>query len=116
MSEEKKFYYKCNMTNKEGTACEICIDDFSLNKNGLCSDDLHCAEKNENGFCKKCINYEDEYYKHCLNFEFGCVETYLEGCEECNYSLDFNNCTKCFEGYELDKNGECIEIKNKLVN
>ena len=115
MSEEKKFYYKCNITNEEGTACEICLDGFEL-KNGLCIEDSHCIEKNEDGFCKKCINYEDEYYKHCLNYEFDCVETYLEGYDECNYSLDFNNCTKCFEGYELDKNGECIEIKNKLVN
>ena len=107
ISEEKKFYYKCNITNKEGTACDICFNDFSLTKNGLCIDDNHCAEKKDE-ICKKCLDFDDEYFKHCLNSEFGCVETYLEGCEECNNILDFNNCTKCYKGFDLNENGECI--------
>ena len=108
INEEKKFYYKCNMINKEGTVCEICINDYSLNKNGLCNDDLHCIEKSENGNCKKCLKIEDDYFNQCLNSEFGCVETYLEGCEECNDITNFDKCTKCFEDYVLGENGECI--------
>ena len=110
-NEDKKIYYKCNITNKDSTSCEICINGYSLNKKGLCNDDLHCEEKDEEGFCKKCKNFEDEYSNHCLNNEFGCVETYLDGCEICNNILDFDNCTKCFEGYELNEDNECIEIK-----
>ena len=108
INEEKKFYYKCNMTNKEGTACEICIDDYSLNENGLCNDELHCIEKNENGRCKKCLKNEEDYFNQCLNSEFGCLETYIEGCEECNEIAEFDKCTKCFEDYVLEESGECI--------
>ena len=109
-SEDKKFYYRCNITNSEGTACEICVDGYSVNKNGLCSDDVHCSEKGEDGLCIKCKNFEDEYLRQCLNDEFGCVETYYDGCEECNNILDFDFCAKCSEGYELDENNICIKI------
>jgi len=37
LEEEDKFYYKCKKTNKEGTACETCLDSYVLDKNGLCS-------------------------------------------------------------------------------
>ena len=37
LDEEKKFYYRCNRTNKEGTEYEICLDGYEL-KNGLCVD------------------------------------------------------------------------------
>ena len=47
IDENKKFYYKCNRTNKEGNTCEICLDGFDLNDNGLCVDDSHCIEKND---------------------------------------------------------------------
>ena len=110
-SEDKKFYFKCNRTNKEGTSCEICIEGYRLNKNGLCVDDYHCSKKNENGICIKCINYDGDYFSHCLNKDFECVETYFNVCEECNNSLDFDNCTKCIEGYELNEKNICVEIK-----
>ena len=109
--ESKKFYFKCNRTNEEGTACEVCLDGLEL-KNGLCVENYHCEEKNESGNCKKCKNYVGDYYHHCLNRDFGCVETYFDFCEECNNILDFDNCTKCFEGYELNEENQCIKIKN----
>ena len=111
-NEDKKIYHKCNITNKDSTSCEICINGYSLNKKGLCNDDLHCEEKDEEGFCKKCKNFEDEYSNHCLNNEFGCVEAYLDGCGICNNILDFDNCTKCFEGYKLNEDTECDKIEN----
>ena len=109
-NEEKKFYYRCNRTNKEGTACEICEDDnYILNGNGLCFDDIHCIEKNENGECIKCQN--DNNGTYCLNEYFGCEPMIFENCLECNDLLDLYKCTKCIEGYELNKDNICFESK-----
>ena len=109
--ENKKFYYKCNRTNEEGNACDICIEGFEL-KNGLCVDNSHCVEKNEEGNCQKCITYEEDYYYHCLNKYFGCIETYFDFCEKCDNLFDFDKCTKCFEGYNQNEKGECIKIQD----
>ena len=105
--EEKKIYYKCNIINDEGRACELCLDRYVLNDNGLCVDNIHCIEE-KNGICQKCKNDEDQFF--CLNNLFGCVETYNEGCLECNNILNFDICTRCLEGYELDHNNQCIKI------
>ena len=105
--EEEKIYFRCLKTNEDATACEICVQNFTLNENGLCIDENHCIEKNEEGECKKC--YNDELYGFCLNNQFECIETYSDNCLECNNILDFNKCTKCLEGYEFDENGNCVE-------
>ena len=113
-SEEKKFYYRCNMTNEEGDACEICIDEFELNKNGLCIDKKNCLEKNKDDTCKKCKNEGDSYsiFFYCLNNYFGCVENlYNENCVQCNDIFDFEKCTKCEEGYILNEKSQCIKIQ-----
>ena len=106
-SEEKKIYYRCNMTNNEGNECEVCLDGFEI-RNGLCYDDVHCTKKDENGKCLECQNNEEGYY--CLNPDFGCVEIFFENCLECNDYLDFDLCHQCFDGYELDENNFCEEI------
>ena len=106
--EEKKFYFRCNKTNEEGTACEICEEGYILNKNGLCVDEEHCVEKDEDNNCIKCQNDEEGVF--CLNKDFGCVEIYYNNnCLECNNVLAFNNCTKCFDGYDLDDNKDCYK-------
>ena len=111
-SEEKKYYFKCNRTNEEGTSCEKCLDGFTLNENGLCVDDIHCSEKDNDGNCLKCQNDENENY--CLNHIFGCVEYYFDNCLECNDIYDFYKCTKCNNGYEFDNdNYQCYEIEDK---
>ena len=108
ISEEKKFYFRCNRTNEEGNACQNCLFDFKLNKNGLCIDDTLCDEEKD-GICQKCK--EDDLYYYCLNKDFGCIEIFNgEGCLECNDNSDLEVCTKCMEGYELDHHGKCIEI------
>ena len=106
-NEDEKFYYRCNLTNEEGTKCEICDDGFILNEKGLCFDKAHCKEKDEDGKCKLCQNdYENGFF--CLNKDFGCVDLYFEQkCLECNDNLDLYTCTKCFEGYFLDDFGMC---------
>ena len=70
-NEDKKYYFRCNRTNREGTKCEICDNNLILDENGLCIDYLHCEEKNENGTCKKCQNDNEENY--CLNKELWCI-------------------------------------------
>ena len=108
--EEKKFYYKCNITNEEGTACEICDDGYILKSNGICKEEAHCIEKDEKGNCKKCkyLENDDFYFSFCLNQYFGCVEIYgHDKFIECNNNLDFYNCTKCEEGYKINEYGSC---------
>ena len=105
--EEKLFYFRCNKTNKEGDACEKCLDGYKLSKNGLCIDDIHCVEKNGDGTCKKCVNDEDNSF--CLNHNFGCVESFFDNCIQCDDVLDFNICFKCFDGFELDQFDRCVE-------
>ena len=34
--EDKKYYFKCKRTNKDGNKCEICVDGYTLNEDGLC--------------------------------------------------------------------------------
>ena len=107
--EEDKIYYRCQKTNEEATACEECVKNYTLNENGLCIDEDHCVERDENGKCKTCYN-DGFLYSYCMNNDFECVETYSEKCLECNDILNFDKCTKCLEGYELDENGNCLDI------
>ena len=106
-NEDEKFYFRCNKTNKEGNSCEICLDGFKVNEDGLCVSDDSLCEEIKDEICQKCKNDDGNY---CLNKEFGCVETYNDNCLECNDILDFDYCTKCFEGYEINRFGECVEI------
>ena len=109
--EENKIYYKCNMTNDDGTKCQKCVeeDKYILNNEGICIDDKHCIEKKD-GICQKCLN--ERFDSYCLNNIFGCMHSFYENCLECNDILNFNRCTKCHEGYELNKYSICIKISN----
>ena len=105
--KKKKIYYRCNRTNKEGTECEVCLEGFNLS-NGLCKENMHCIEEKD-GICQKCHNSFS--YHFCLNNDFGCVQIFYDNCWECNNNEDFNRCTKCYEGYELNKFDECVPIE-----
>ena len=106
--ETIKYYYRCNRTNEEGDSCETCIQGFELNKNGLCINESFCQEKEDDN----CIRCKNDYELYCLNKYFGCIETRIENCLECNDILKIEECTKCYDGYEMDRFGDCIEIKN----
>ena len=110
LDEEKKFYFKCNQTNEEGTECKSCVNELNLDDNGLCVDNIHCIEE-KNSVCQKCEKKENEYLDYCLNSEFGCVETYAKNCLECNDILDLNKCTKCIDGYEKNSENNCIQLE-----
>ena len=110
INEDKKYYYRCNRTNIEGNKCEICNEGFVLNKDGICIDNIHCIEKNDDDNCIKCQN--DENGTYCLNKYFGCEIIFSEyNCLECNDIFNLNKCTKCFDGYELNENNQCKKIK-----
>lgn len=105
-SEETRFYYKCHQTNKDGTACEICLEGYTLSSDGLCVDIEHCAEKNEDGSCKICQNDIEGFY--CLNNAFGCLNVnFNSSCWKCNDILDIRHCDECLEGYTLKEHGIC---------
>ena len=114
IDEEEPFYFGCLQTNEEGNACEICNNNLTLNEDGLCIDEIHC-EKEVDGVCQKCITFDEDYYYHCLNSLFGCIESLDEHCLECNYNLDFL-CTKCDDGFQLVDNGYCVELKEEKEN
>ena len=108
---EKKFYFRCNVTNAEGTACKTCLEGYEL-KDGLCLDDTHCVERNEEGTCKRCKKTEKEIYEQCLNNIFGCVQAYNDkNCVECNNLNRLVDCTKCLDGYALDGDNNCYKIQ-----
>ena len=110
--ENKKIYYRCHLTNKEGTECEECLDGFILS-NGLCREDIHCIEEKD-GICQKCHNSFS--YHFCLNKDFGCEQIFYDNCWKCDDFLDFNKCTKCYEGYELNKFDKCVPIDDEYLN
>ena len=105
ISEEKKFLFRCNRTNEEGTSCEICLYGYIL-KDGLCVNNRYCSEQNDDDYCIKC--YKNELDIYCLNNYFGCIQNNDFRCEECNNLMNFEECTKCEEGYEFNERGECI--------
>ena len=105
----KKFYFRCNRTNDESTACEVCLEGYEL-RDGLCFDEQHCAERNEDGTCKRCQRTEDEIYEQCISEVFGCVEGYYDPyCLECNNLTFVGECTKCMDGYHFNNYYNCVE-------
>ena len=111
-SEDKKFYYKCNKTNDEGTSCESCLYGYFLKDNGLCYNDKYCLEKDKDGICNNCTLHDDNYDFLCLNSIFGCVGTYYSNCLKCNNIFNFDDCTECIEGYNLNEYNRCKKMEN----
>ena len=105
-NEEEKIYFNCIKTNDEGTECEVC-NDFSVLVNGICVNKKDCAEE-ENGECIKCNEKTYDNYNMCLNNVYGCVETLNSNCLKCDNINNFDECTECIDGYELNDNGHCV--------
>ena len=106
---DKKFYFRCNKTNVESTACEFCLQGYEL-RDGLCFDEQHCSERRDDGNCNRCKKFDDEYYEQCISEVFGCIEGYYDSyCLECNNLTDIGECTKCMNGYHFDYDYKCIE-------
>ena len=106
-NEEQKIYFNCNKTNEEGTECEIC-NDYTELINGICVDKVECVEEKD-GECVKCKEISSTYFDMCLNTLYGCVETSVLNCLRCDNVYNFNECTECKEGFELDDKSNCVD-------
>ena len=94
-----KIYISCNRTNKEGTACEKCLEGYEVNEEGFCVDKDYC-EKKIDGKCVKCKDVKSiNEYDLCANEIFGCLESTKDNCLKCNNLENLYQCTECKEGY-----------------
>ena len=101
--ESFKFYINCKKTNKEGTTCEECIEDYEVGEDGNCINLSKCIEKN-NDECLKCSQEPNDYgFTYYANKIYGCIINVYSGCLRCDDILDLYNCTECLEGYYKDK-------------
>ena len=104
-----KIYISCKRTNKEGTACEECLDGYEVNKEGYCVDINICEEK-KNNKCLKCKESLNENgYQFCANEIFGCIESAHNNCLRCDNLENLYECTECKEGYIKSGYG-CLKI------
>ncbi|EAR93918.2 H-type lectin domain protein (macronuclear) [Tetrahymena thermophila SB210] len=84
----------CDFCNYQITQCDSCISGSVYNKQNLSCD---CP---------------DGYYV-LTNFPSSqqiCNKCYFDNCSQCNQ----NGCTKCQNGYFLNKNGQCVYCENSM--
>ena len=109
VDENNKIYLNCNITNKEGTKCEQCLDGYEVGKEGYCIDINICEEKNEEDICLKCKDIiNDNGNNYCANKIFGCLEIRFYDCLRCDNLKNLKECTECKEGYTKTNYG-CIK-------
>lgn len=108
-NKDEEKYYACNITNDEGTECIECANEYFELENGKCINKGDCAEE-EDGECIKCNEVSHDRIPVCLNKKFGCVETSSWHCLKCDNETDFDQCTKCEEGFELNDFNNCVEM------
>ena len=108
----KKYYYRCKSANDKEKKCKVCENNLIPNKDGICYDDIHCIDKDKEGICQKCQKENpDGYISYCLNLHLGCIDSFIKNCIRCDDIFNLDICTKCEEGYEIDKEGQCIKRK-----
>ena len=105
-NEDNMMFYKCVLTNENGTKCDCCENSFEIGEKGYCYNIVDCDKKN-NDKCVKCKEKNFYNFELCLNQYFGCVETSVKNCLKCDDPFDFETCTQCYEGYKLTENNYC---------
>lgn len=108
-NENQKIYIACNRTNDEGDKCELCLDGYEVDDNGICVNEERCVEK-ENGICLKCMDDESSIlsgYYYCANEVYGCLKTIIVGCKQCNNFDNLFSCSECHDGYYLNDEKKC---------
>ena len=115
--EKYKFYINCKKTNKEGTACEECIEDYELGEDGICINLSKCTNKSKDE-CLQCTQEPDEDgFTYCANKIYGCILHIFDGCKRCDDILNLYNCTECNEGYYRVKDYYyCNQIEDEYNN
>ena len=109
-NEDEMMYYKCILTNENGTKCEYCKGSFEVGENGHCFNMVEC-DKKSNGECIKCREKNFYGYDLCLNQHFGCVTTSVKNCLRCDNPFERGTCDKCYEGYKLNEKNLCEPIE-----
>ena len=112
IEDRKMFYYRCKLLEKSEDKCKICENNIIPNKEGICYDDIHCDNKDKNGVCQKCQKENPYgYNSYCLNKFVGCVDSFLKNCIKCDNIFNLDICTECEEGYSIDEEGKCVQLK-----
>ena len=109
-NEAYKIYYACNYTNKEGNACEKCLNGYEVGEEGYCIDIERCIDRNREGICLKCK------VQYCSNDVYGCIESHFANCLRCNNLYDLYSCTECLEGYKVNIFGGCDSQRSNEVD
>ena len=109
-NEDEMMYYKCILTNENGTKCEYCKGSFEVGENGHCFNMVEC-DKKSNGECIKCREKNFYGYDLCLNQHFGCVTTSVKNCLRCDNPFERGTCDECYEGYKLNEKNLCEPIE-----
>ena len=105
--KEKLHYYRCKSLTLKDDKCKECEDGILPNKEGICYDEIHCI-KDKKGNCEKCQKENLKgYISYCLNKDLGCIDSFIANCIRCDDIFNLDICTKCEEGYEIDKDGKC---------
>ena len=108
--KEKIHYFRCKSLTLKGDKCKECEDNIIPNKEGICYDSIHCI-KDEKGNCKKCQTENLRgYNSYCFNKDLGCIDSFLKHCIRCDDIFNLEICTKCENGYKIDKDGKCSII------
>ena len=109
---ENNNFYKCEYTDYNGEKCDKCISGYHLtSEDGRCIKTNNCKYSNNENECNVC---DDGYCLDVKNQQ--CVDNdYLENGEinifiACNRTnSEGDKCELCLDGYEIDKNGFCID-------
>lgn len=106
-------FYKCEVSDEEGEKCSYCIYGYTIGKEDKkCSLVEYCAISENENRCIKCQDY------YCLDAKKGiCFRNDLLKSEEdkkyfsCyKTTVDGDKCEECLDGYEVGKEGYCIDI------
>ena len=107
-------FYKC-LYSLSGKSCSSCIDNYYLGSGDnkctlienckISKNEITCIECDKN-YCldlKKLICVENDFIKdENFKFYFACIMTNKDG----------SSCEKCIDGYEVGKEGYCVNLSN----
>ncbi len=120
--EKGSKFYKCAKTDQEGEVCEECIEGFNLGSEDLiCSSVQDCALSENSEKCLKCemwycldVKQNICVYGDAIDSDFdGKIEEENKLYYKCVKTNDEGTaCDECQEGYDLGKNGFCVDNEN----
>ena len=105
----------CYMFQKAET-CYICKGGYRL-ENNKC---IKCIDKNciscnwDEYICTQCNDNSVKLNGRCIeDYTSNCIRFGLYHCKKCS---KFKKCVECYDNYEIDKNGKCVEKQENSKN